>query len=407
MASKGWKLIVGVPMQLLSGVRGRVLLFCWLGWVLDLYDLVLFSYLRGEIAKDLGVDTVEIGTVLGVQMLATAVGGIAFGRLADRMGRGLALSWSIALFSLGTLWTGMVDGVVGLYAARILTGLGAGGEWGVGHAWVAETFPKELRGRASGILQAGSPVGVALAGVVGTVGAAAIGWRDCFLWSALGGMVAFGGRLMLPKGTGAIRDLARASFVDLFRGPLLRPSLVLLGVFVLQFSVYYSVYQWLPGELKRKHSPGSIAELQLWISGVHLFADLAFGWCADRFGRVRSFVATSMLFAIGLFVVGALFDSLVDDLFGFGLIFVPLGLGMGTWGCFGVLCAEQYPRQLRATAASTFYNFARGAQFLVQPTVGATLAAQGSLAFAFTWGAVGTLLAAFVLLALPRTKVSS
>ena len=45
----------GAVRELLAHGRGKVLVFCWLGWVFDFYDLILFAFLKRQIAADLGL----------------------------------------------------------------------------------------------------------------------------------------------------------------------------------------------------------------------------------------------------------------------------------------------------------------------------------------------------------------
>lgn len=374
----------------------RVLWFCWFGWALDLYDLLLLSFLRTEVQADLGLNAEQFGTVLAVQLGASALGGFLLGRLADRRGRVLGLSLSIVLFSVGTLLTGLVDGFLGLFLARALTGFGVGGEWGIGHALVSESVPEGSRGRAAGILQSAAPVGVAMAGLMASVLGESVGWRGCFMLSAIPGLSVFLLRFVLSGSvkSGRQEQAERRQVVPLsafLNPPLLRPGVLLLVVLTLHMATFWSVYTWLPGELRKLHSAGSVAMLQLWISGVHLVADLVFGWLADRFGRRMVFFAFTVSFAAGLSVVALRFDELVTDLFAFGLVFVPLGLGMGTWSVFGVMFREHFPSGLRATASSGLYNLARGVQGVAQPAIGVSIAATGSLTTALWFGASATL----------------
>jgi len=167
-----------IGQELLGNGRGRVLLFCWLGWVFDFFDLFMFSLLNTRIAADLGLDANrDIAWIEGWVMFATAFGGFGLGWVADRWGRRPAMVWSILIYSAGTVATGFAEGYWTLLAARVVTAIGVGGEWGIGHALVAETYPLHLRGRAAGILQAGTPFAIALAAAFGCL--SGIGWRNC------------------------------------------------------------------------------------------------------------------------------------------------------------------------------------------------------------------------------------
>ena len=60
--------------------RGCVLLFCWLGWVFDFYDLILFAFTKNTIARELQLaDPVgDVAWIEGASLAATAVGGVLF-----------------------------------------------------------------------------------------------------------------------------------------------------------------------------------------------------------------------------------------------------------------------------------------------------------------------------------------
>ena len=146
--------------ELFRGPPARVLWFCWLGWAFDFFDLILFAFVKVDVQHDLQLDLAAIAWIDGWTLGASAVGGFAFGHIADRLGRRPALSASILVYSAGALATGLADGFGSLLAARIVTGIGVGGEWGVGHAAVAEAYPESQRSRAAGLLQAATPFGM-------------------------------------------------------------------------------------------------------------------------------------------------------------------------------------------------------------------------------------------------------
>src|SRR5207244_3959798 len=85
--------------------------------------------------------------------------GVLCALLADRYGRRTMISWTIAVYSLGSLLSGLAPSHRALLLARLLTGFGVGGEWASGHALVAETFPPAYRGRAGALFRPGRPPG--------------------------------------------------------------------------------------------------------------------------------------------------------------------------------------------------------------------------------------------------------
>jgi MFS family permease len=394
---------------LFGGGRGRVLVFCWLGWVFDFYDLILFSFLKHGIAVELGLPLDgAVAWIEGWSLLATAVGGFAFGRVADRVGRRQAMVWSIVVFSTGALWTGLADGVWSLRFARVVTGLGVGGEWGIGHAVVADYWSGRQRDRVHGILQAGSPVAMAAAAAVAFFVAPleGVGWRNVFLGSAALGALALSGRWAMP---GPDRGLAAAGPVSarrLFSAEHRRTSVVLLGVLVLHMAGFWCVYAELPVRLIREHqvAPERIGWFQIQVNSVHVLADVLFGFLAARLGRVRVFVAFCLLFAAGQALVLSALGEVRQDFSTFTLAIAAMGLGAGTWSCFGALFGQHYPAALRATAAALFYAVARGVQLPVKPAIGAAMAAADSFAPALWVGIACALGSGALVLALPRPR---
>jgi len=157
----------------------------WAGWLFDFYDLILYSFLLVPVAREFGLTREQSSLVLGVSLGCTAVGGIIFGRLADRFGRKAVLQWTILSYSAGVFLSGLALGLWTLLAARIITAVGVGGEWATGQTIVSETFPARRRGHYGALMQTGAPLGVGLAAIMGSFFAPAFGWRTTFIVSAL------------------------------------------------------------------------------------------------------------------------------------------------------------------------------------------------------------------------------
>jgi MFS family permease len=394
------------PPSLLARGRWRVLLFCWLGWVFDFYDLILFSFCKRAVAADLGLDVYgALAWIEGWSLLATAVGGFWCGRLADRVGRRPALVVSIVLFSAGALSTGCAHGFWSLLLARVVTGLGVGGEWGIGHAVVAEHWHGRQRDVVHGILQAGSPVAMALAASVGCflVPLPDVGWRMVFVASAGLAVLALFARAALPGTDAAVAAAPPLPARELWSPAHRRTSVVLLTVLGLHMAGFWCVYAELPAALMGRHRvpPADVGWFQIQVNAVHVLADVLFGVLAARLGRVRVFVACCLLFALGQWLVLRQLDHLAADFGTFTFAVAAMGLGAGTWSCFGALFGQHYPVALRATAAATFYALARGVQLPLKPALGGALAA-GSFAPAL-WIGIGCAIgSALVVLGLPR-----
>jgi MFS family permease len=163
----------------------KILAMSWAGWVFDFYDLILFTFLLIPISREYHFSNLQMSYVLGATLAATAIGGVLFGILSDRIGRKPVLQLTILTYSIGALLSGLAGSLWLLMVFRVLTGLGVGGEWGTGQTYIGETFPAKVRGRYCAIMQTGAPIGIAIASVVGGLISPVIGWRACFFISVL------------------------------------------------------------------------------------------------------------------------------------------------------------------------------------------------------------------------------
>lgn len=359
-------------------------LIAFAGWMFDFYDLVLFSFLLIPIGRDLGLSASQEAWLLGVALGGSGVGGILFGYLSDVYGRKKVMMWTICLYSVGTALTALATGPGTLLLFRLVTGLGVGGEWAVGHALLAESSPGRMRGRAAALLQAGEPVGVALAALMGLLGAPLLGWRTVFLISSASAVLALVVRRHVPESRlwdrqrearlsplAALRRLAGARLLGaLGKGWL-------LGVFKL--GTYWTCYTWLPKFLQNQMGQ-PVGRSALWIVTAQLgqlLGMMAFGVLADRYGRRISFTAYSVLTAAALLALASSWQQLLAQPFWFWAALLAMGLGSGCTAGFGALLAELFPTDVRNFAMGTAYNCARGVQLFAPVVVGVFVARHG------------------------------
>jgi MFS family permease len=359
-------------------------LIAFAGWMFDFYDLVLFSFLLIPIGHDLGLTLTQEAWLLGVALGASGIGGILFGYLSDIYGRKRIMTWTICLYSAGTALTAFATGPYTLLVFRLVTGLGVGGEWAVGHALLAESSPSRMRGRASALLQAGEPVGVALAAVVGLLAAPLVGWRGVFLISSASAAIAIVVRRHLPESPlwerqreehlspgAALRRLAAAGLLStLAKG-------FVLGVFKL--GTYWTCYTWLPKFLQNQMGQ-PVGRSAVWIASAQLgqfLGMMAFGVIADRYGRRAAFTGYSLLTAAAIYGLAFHWQELLAQPARFWAVIFAMGLGSGCTAGFGALLAELFPTDVRNFAMGTAYNSARGVQLFAPVIVGFFVARHG------------------------------
>ncbi len=393
------------------GVHYRILLLSWAGWIFDFYDLVLFSFLLKAIGKDLALSDFLLSFILGASLAATALGGVLFGVLSDRLGRKSALQWTILTYSLGTLFCGFAGNGWTLLAFRTIAGLGVGGEWATGQTYIGETFPPAVRGRFGAFMQTGAPLGIALASVVGGWLLPAAGWRVCFMLSFLPAMLVVLVRRHLPesdlwekKGSSQTAP-TQSKMLQLFSPAHRRLFLYCLILSVFEMSAYWFTYSWLPGYLteQRHFSLPKSAQWVLVIQTGGFLGYFFFGLLADRLGRKPVFSAYALCWAGGLFMVTWFWDAIIGIPPAILFFMFLVGVGTGMFGGLGPLFAELFPTAIRNTAMGTAFNLARGVQ-LFTPMLIVWIARSYGLGAGISLAAFFALLAGLWIWVFPETK---
>src|ERR1700694_4868938 len=171
------------PIQLIRQAtpgQRRTLLAAAMGWALDAFDAMLYSLVLTQLMRDFGMSKTTSGLLGTLTLLASGIGGVAFGFLADRIGRKRALMLSILTYSVCSFASGLATSILMLAVARFILGLGMGGEWNTGATLVAETWPTEFRAKAISMVQSSWALGFAVAALVAGPVSRYFGWRAVF-----------------------------------------------------------------------------------------------------------------------------------------------------------------------------------------------------------------------------------
>src|SRR3954467_10762053 len=169
----------------------KALIASAVGYAMDGFDLLILGFMLRAISADLPLTPPQAGSLVTWTLVGAVAGGILFGMLSDYYGRVRVLTWTILLFAVFTGLCALAQGYWDLLVYRTIAGLGLGGEFGIGMALVAETWPARLRGRACSYVALGWHAGVRRAALVTPWLLPQIGWRGMFLVGLVPGVVAF------------------------------------------------------------------------------------------------------------------------------------------------------------------------------------------------------------------------
>jgi MFS family permease len=266
-----------------------------------------------------------------------------------------------------------------------MQGFGFGGEWSVGSVLVAETIEARHRGKAAGVVQSSWSVGWAAAALAFWAASMLLppemGWRVIFWVGILPALLIIyirrnvnepavyldmRARQMLharaPASTEAPSVAAgapsgAADFLNIFRPPLLRNTILATSLATGMLGAYYSVTTWLPTFLETERHlsvTGRTGYLLMMIVGS-LAGYLTSAWLADAVGRRRSFMVFACCGALLILIYTHMTVSGGMLVIGFPLGFFVLGIFSGMGACF----AELFPSSVRGSGQGFCYSTGR------------------------------------------------
>jgi MFS family permease len=121
------------------------------------------------------------GWVFSAFLLASMVGIVVAGTLADRVPLGQPMLGGLALFALGLVIGGTAPDMAVLVAGRAVQGLGAGVVPAVAYVAISRCYPDAVRPRMFAVLSTAWVVPGLVGPAIAALVAAAVGWRWVFL----------------------------------------------------------------------------------------------------------------------------------------------------------------------------------------------------------------------------------
>lgn len=326
----------------------------WVGWVLDAFDFTIYIVVAHEIMKEFDVPAVAVHGSLTLTLLVRLAGGSIAGWMADRWGRRLPLMLSLLWFAAFDAAIFFAPTFTWIIVFRTLFGFGMGAEWTAGTALAMESFPPRGRKFASGLLQAGWPVGFLLASLTAYFVVPAWGWRAMFLIAAVPALLVIPIRMFVPDELSHVEKTAesKGAIKDLLAPGVFK--MIVLGslVMALGFIVYYGMVTPLMGLNLAAGATASEAWINMiWFNVGMLIGVIGAGWVANRFGVVVALVTPALLMVPAL----PLFVGLSPGLLTVGA-FLGGCLGVGYSGVTPVLTTSLFPAHVRARAIGLVYH---------------------------------------------------
>jgi MFS family permease len=413
-------------------------------WILDGVEVTIVGAIASRLQDKaaLGLTASQVGIAGTFYIVGAAIGAIGFGYLTDRLGRKRLFLVTLAVYLAATVATAFSWSAASFWAFRLLTGLGIGGEYAAINSAIDELIPARARGwvdlAINGSYWMGAAAGAALSVVLldTSIFPIDLGWRLSFALGAVMGLGIMVVRRNVPEsprwqmihghedaaerqvqaieervkretGTRELEDPGEeieiqqresTSIVEVARTLVARyPRRSGLGFTLMatQAFIYNAVIFTFTIVLTTFYGVSdSTAPVYLVPFGIANFLGaLLLGRLFDTVGRRPMIAGTYAVAALGLFVLGLLFNNGALGLTGFIVVLCATFFVASAAASAGYLTvSEVFPLETRAMAIALFYAVATGIGGAVGPLLFGSLLGTGDRGGLFLGYCIGAAL---------------
>ena len=397
----------------LTGHQISLISMAIIGNVSEFFDMFLIGFIVNLLTNAPGWELTGFhsGIILAGAGLGTVLGSIAWGRLADKIGRKQAFIWCIGVlvaFTAASAFT-PVNGWIVLAILRTGVGFGVGGLNITSVPYVQEFVPAKQRGLLAGLTSVFIPAGIFLGGLVTKYLGDDLGWRGLIavgcipiILLAWARIIPESPRFLLMRGReqeardayawameipvdqvaelSALPKEISASYSVIFTKYPKQLLVVSLGSFCFILGSF-TVQSWGQTLLGQSFTfdPATVATLFMFVSLGDLLGRLGSAWISDRIGRRWTMFGCGLIGAAGA-LVAALSTRMVhgDDVGSAGHIFfvgifIIMMFGDGAFGILNAFGGEQFPTEARSTGLGLGYGIGAVAKVVGPYVVGALI----------------------------------
>ncbi|KQW08421.1 hypothetical protein ASC66_05910 [Leifsonia sp. Root4] len=201
---------------------------------------ILPAGLLPQMSADLGISDSQVGALVAVYAVATAITAIPLTALTRALPRRTLLVSLVLGFALVNAVTALAPSYAVILVARVIGGMLAGLLWAMAAGYAMRMVAPERAGRALSVAMVGTPLAFAFGLPIATALGSALGWREAFgAMAVLSLGLALWAALALPSFPGE-RAGERPSLLAVLRMPGLAVVLATTGAFVLAHNVAYT-----------------------------------------------------------------------------------------------------------------------------------------------------------------------
>lgn len=418
----------------LTPVQVGILLFGFVAYLLEGYDILVISFAAPAITEELQVSPDKLGMVFSAGLLGMTIGAMFLGALADVYGRRIVVSLGLMVAGLATSAVILTSSVTELLVARFVAGLALGALVVSLPSLVSEFSPRRYRTLILSILFSASSLGSVFGGLVSAAVIDSYGWRNLFFTAGMAtmalGVIAY---FFIPEtisfivkrrpenafervnhvlryiGHEPIERLPQlggeesresASVVGLFSPSRRTTTILMWSAFLFGYAAVYFFASWVPQIMRNlgvSHEQAIRSGVVVAVGGM--VGTALIGWLG-RWWVLSSIVTRAFYLAVALVIVLAALTHVFDDVPIMLSWMVLFGIGMTLMGGFANLYTVVltiYPPQIRNTGLGWCSGIGRVGAVVSPALAGLLIALAVPLPAILLYFAVPVLVAALTL----------
>ncbi|MFJ2983218.1 MULTISPECIES: MFS transporter [unclassified Pseudomonas] len=379
-----------IDSQPITHYQRLILVLCFLIVLFDGFDVAVMGFIAPSLMQDWGLSRTAFGPVMSAGMVGLAIGAIAAGPYADRLGRKRVLLLAVTGFSLLSLACAFAHTPYELAALRLLTGVALGAAMPNCTTLLSEFLPERSRSLLITLMFTGFNMGSGLGGFLAAWLIPHQGWHSVLLvgglmplallpllwWllpesprylaahgapsiqiaatlNRLGGQFTEASRFVVSEAASHIKAPVRL----LFSGRYRLGTLTLWATYFMGLLVIYLTMGWLPTLLR---DGGLSIERAATITGLFQIAGtagaLVVGWAMDRRNPNRIIATAYALGGLCIVSLGAF--GLASSLLAVGVAAAGFCMSGAQTG-LNAFAPGYYPTACRATGVSWMLGIGR------------------------------------------------
>ncbi len=182
----------------------KIMFISGMGFFTDAYDLFIIGVAMHLIKENWHTSPTADGLVTSSALLASAVGALLFGRVADMLGRKRIYGYEVLVLAAGAIASAFSPDIWWLIGFRVILGIGIGGDYPVSSTLMSEYSGKKHRGMMVSLVfamqAAGLTIGPLLAALLLVTGLSHnVVWRLLLAFGAIPALAVFQMRRRLAE----------------------------------------------------------------------------------------------------------------------------------------------------------------------------------------------------------------